>query len=76
MKTAIFSIKLEDNDFVFDSEQDTTETIERIYIKRLKDKYPNFNFEVCVQDDEKHNEETEEDEVELLEIRNGKVIHK
>lgn len=76
MKTAIFSIKLEDNDFVFDSEQDTTETIERIYMKKLKNKYPNFNLDVCVQDDEIHNEETEEDEVELLEIRNGKVIHK
>ena len=76
MKTAIFSIKLENNDFVFDSEQDTVETIERIYMKKLKNKYPNFDFDVCVQDDENHNEETEEDEVELLEIRNGKVIHK
>lgn len=76
MKTAIFSIKLEDNDFVFDSKQDTTETIKRIYMKRLKEKYPNFDFDVCVQDDEDYNDETEEYGVELLEIRNGKVIHK
>lgn len=76
MKTAIFSIRLESNEFVFDSEQDTTETIERIYMKRLKNKYPNFDFDVFVEDDEDNNEETEENEVELLEIRNGKVIHK
>lgn len=76
MKKAIFSIKLEDNDFVFDSDQDTVKTIESIYMKKLKNKYPNFDFNVLVIDDEDYNEETEENGEEILEIRNGKVIHK
>ena len=76
MKKAIFSIILQDNDFIFDSEQDTLETIKDIYEKRLKPKYPNFDFDVWVEDDEDYNEETEEYEGELLVIIDGKIIHK
>lgn len=76
MKEAKFTIKLEDNYFIFDSEQNTTQTIKEIYIKKLKNKYPNFNFDVCVVNDEDYDDETEEYGIEHLKIIDGKVIHK
>lgn len=76
MKTAIFSIKFEENNFIFDSQQDTTKTIEKIYMKKLKNKYPNFDFNVLVINDEDYNEETQEYGEEILEIRKGKIMHK
>ena len=73
MKTAIFTIKIWDNEFMFDSEQDDLETIKDIYEKRIKPKYPNFDFDVYVEDDEDYDEENERYGEAFYHIRNGEI---
>lgn len=44
MKTAIFTIRIWDNEFIFDSEQDDLETIKDIYEKKNKTQIPKLRF--------------------------------
>lgn len=73
MKTAIFTIKIWDNEFMFDSEQDNLETIKDIYEKRIKPKYPNFDFDIYVEDDEDYDEENECYGEAFYHIRDGEI---
>lgn len=74
MKTAIFTIKLwENNEFIFDSNQNSFEIIKDIYEKKIKPKYPNFDFDVWVEDDEDYDEENECYSQTFFHIRYGKI---
>lgn len=72
MKTAIFSLKLwEEGEYMFNSDQDTRDTIKEIYEKRLKKLFPDYDFDVWVEDDEDYDNENETNNCELIVIRKG-----